>query len=72
MVGTVGIWAVTAPGSACNIVHRPGKQMVMRIEYSSPFDDILVADNTEVPGTSPLGGWGSVQAHTERVIRLEE
>ena len=26
MVGTVGIRAVTAPSSACNIVHRPGRQ----------------------------------------------
>ena len=28
MVCAVGIWAVAAPSPACNIGHRPGKQMV--------------------------------------------
>ena len=28
VVSAVGVWAVAAPSPACNIGHRPGKQMV--------------------------------------------
>ena len=42
------------------------------IKGSKQNNDILVADDTIVPWASPLGGWGSVQAYTERVISLSD